>query len=166
MRRLLLITLLVASACNVKIPGGGVGGGTGGAGGSGGSGGGAQSQTPPSIDLSAFGAGATKLLADVGNARLELDPTRRDALTGLAQCADLISYCYAPGTATVTQCFASSRKCTTTEPWNEQPCCPDACAIAFEAELGAGLNHVDALEKVLFLEPDCFPGVRALLEAP
>jgi hypothetical protein len=162
MRRLLVVALL-ASACKIDVPGG-TGGGSGGSGGSGG--GGAQSTKPPDIDLAVFGTGATKLIADVGNSRLELDPTQRDALTGLAQCADLISYCYAPGTATVTQCFASTRKCLTQEPWNEQPCCPATCASAFEAELDGGLSPVDALEKVLFRDHECFPGVRALLEAP
>ena len=163
MKRLLLVVL--CSACSV-IPGGG---GTGG-GGSGGTGGGsAQSTSPPAIDtklFSAVGAGATKLLADVGNARLEIDPTQKDALTALAECADLVSYCYAPGTLTVSQCLHNARKCETTQPWGEAPCCPQACADAFDAEVGAGMNHVDALEKVLFRQPDCFPGVRALLETP
>jgi hypothetical protein len=120
----------------------------------------------PQVDLSVLGPGATKLLADVGNAKLELDPTHRDALTGLGACADLISYCYAPGSKDLKACFTSAPKCTTTEPWNEQACCPQACSDAFDAEVASGTAPVSALEKVLFREPDCFPGARALLEAP
>lgn len=157
MRRLLILALC-CSACDVKIPGtGGTGGGSGGAGGSG---------APPAIDVSVFGAGATKLLADVGNARLEIDPTQKDALTALGHCADLISYCYAAGGATVTQCFARTAKCAGNEPWNEQqPCCAQKCADDFEAAMTGGMNHVDALEKVLFRDY-CMPGVRELMEAP
>ncbi len=158
MRRLLLL-VLCCSACEVKIPGGG---GTGGGGGNG-------AGTPPSIDLTVFsavGGSASKLLADVGNARLEIDPTQKDALTALGHCADLLSYCYAAGGATVTQCFARSAKCTTSEPWNEQqPCCAQKCADDFEAAMSGGMNHVDALERVLFRDY-CMPGVRELMEAP
>ena len=120
----------------------------------------------PQVDLSVLGPGATKLLADVGNAKLELDPTNKDALTGLAACGDLISYCYAPGSKDVKACFGAAPKCATTQPWNEAPCCPQACSDAFDAETAKGTAPVAALEKVLFREPDCFPGVRALLEAP
>jgi hypothetical protein len=178
MKRLLVVLAVWCSACGIKLPvdppvGGGSGGsgGTGGTGGSGGSGGN-MSQTPPDLSVavqlfSTVSGGATRLLADVGNSRLEIDPTVKDPLTGLAGCADLISYCYAPPSVDVADCFARSRKCTTAEPWNESsPCCPAACSDAFDAEVAAGMGHVDALEKVLFREPDCFPGVRAALEAP
>lgn len=121
---------------------------------------------PPVPNLLVLGTGATKLLADVSNARVELDPTQSDALTALGQCADLLTYCYAPPAVTLERCFASARTCTTSTPWDEPACCPRACHEAFTREVQGGLAPNRALEKVLFLEPDCFPGVRAALEAP
>src|SRR5690349_143367 len=114
MNRLLLAVMLY-SACKLELPirpdGGGIGGGFGGigggngAGGGGGSGGGVVSSMPPVINTAVFAAvgGATRLLADVANARIEIDPTQRDALTALGECADLLSYCYAPGTVGISE---------------------------------------------------------------
>ncbi len=121
---------------------------------------------PPVLNTFIFGTGTTKLLADVSNARVEIDPTQSDALTALGECADLLSYCYAPPTVTLAQCFATVRLCTTSAPWNEAACCPLDCRTAFTTAVEAGLSPNAALEKVLFTEPDCFPGVRTALEAP
>jgi hypothetical protein len=171
MRRLLLVVVAAvwcSTACGVlkppdHLP---VGGGIGGTGGGGG--GGIQSTTPPDLTpllAAVFGASPNKLLADVANTKLELDPTVKDPLTGLASCADFISYCYAPPNITVSECFARARKCETTEPWTESsPCCPTQCQTAYDDEVGRGMGHVQALEKVLFREPDCYPGARAALE--
>lgn len=165
MKRLLGV-LVLSSACS-SLPGGG-GGGSGG--GSSGAGGGfALPQLPPISSLAVFssaGSGATKLLADVSNARVEIDPTQSDALTALGECADLLSYCYAPPSFTLERCFSTVRTCTTSTPWSEQACCPQACHDAFTREVTAGLTPNAALEKVLFRELDCFPGVRAALEIP
>lgn len=161
MKRLLGVLLL--SSCS-PLPSGSDGGAGGGSGG-----GFALPQLPPISSLAVFssvGAGATKLLADVSNARVEIDPTQRDALTALGECADLLSYCYAPPSFTLERCFSTARTCTTSTPWMEQACCPQACHDAFTREVTAGLTPKAALEKVLFREPDCFPGVRAALEAP
>ena len=106
------------------------------------------------------------MLADVSNARVEIDPTQRDALTALGECADLLSYCYAPPNFTLARCFASVKGCATEMPWSEPACCPAACRDAFNREVAAGLAPNAALDRVLFREPDCFPGVRAALEAP
>lgn len=165
MKRLLGVLLLSAS-CGPLTGGrdGGAGGGSSGAGG-----GFALPQLPPLSSLVAFssvGSGATKLLADVSNARVEIDPTQSDALTALGECADLLSYCYAPPSFTLDRCFSTVRSCTTSTPWGEPACCPEACHDAFSREVAAGLTPRAALEKVLFREPDCFPGVRAALEAP
>jgi hypothetical protein len=147
-----LLVLLAATSCSSSglLPDGG-------------------SQLPPIPNLAvlgAVGAGTNKLLAEVSNARIEVDPTQRDALTALGECADLLSYCYAPPTLTLERCFSSVRGCATQTPWAEPACCPTACRDAFAREVSAGLAPRAALEKVLFREPDCFPGVRALLEAP
>lgn len=167
MRRWLVVLMVVS--CGVlptaPRPDGGEGGGAGG-----GSGGGlpfALPQLPPPQNLALFAAaGAGRLLADVSNARVELDPNQSDALTALAECADLLSYCYAPPNFTLATCFARVRTCTTQTPWTETACCPTACRDAFTREVSGGLAPRAALEKVLFREPDCFPGVRAALEAP
>jgi len=177
MRRRLLFFTLTLSACPLDLlPHGGTGGGSGGFGGFGGSGAGgsgtgggnAQVTAPPVIPVELFGlvSDGSRLVADVGNARLELDPTHQDALTALGACADLISYCYAPGSLSLSECFGRAAKCTTSTPWAESPCCPADCQTAFDAEVASGTAPVQALDKVLFRQPDCFPGVRALLEAP
>ena len=156
---------MLSSSCS-SLPGGGGGAGGGSAGGGGGF---ALPQLPPISSLAVFssvGSGATKLLADVSNARVEIDPTQSDALTALGECADLLSYCYAPPSFTLERCFSTARTCTTETPWTEQACCPQTCRDAFTREVTAGLSPKAALEKVLFREPDCFPGVRAALEAP
>jgi hypothetical protein len=124
---------------------------------------------PPPIEVTLFDAvGSTeqRLIADTANARLEIDPTVKDPLTALGECADLISYCYAPPAFDLTACFAQARTCTTQQPWAEKACCPQSCKDAFAAELAKGTAHKDALEKVLFRQPDCFPGVVPFLEAP
>lgn len=116
--------------------------------------------------FSSVGNSARRLLADVGNARVELDPTQQDALTALGACADLLSYCYAPPEVTIAMCWGRARECGTQAPWTEEPCCPVTCRDAFVDEVNRGLTPAAAVEKVLFVEPDCFPGVRAALEAP
>lgn len=156
MRPLLFIAGIALAACGVKPPPVGDAGFK-------------LPMTPPPIDLSLFtaaGSGADRLLADTANTRLELDPTIKDPLTALGECADLISYCYAPPTFDLSACFTQARTCATQQPWNEKPCCPQSCKDAFTGELAKGTAHKDALEKVLFRQPDCFPGVAAFLEAP
>jgi hypothetical protein len=160
----LLIVLMVFAGCS-KLPGRGDGG-TGAGGGTAGGTAIVLPQLPPVPNLVVFGPGATKLLADVSNARVELDPTQRDALTALGECADLLTYCYAPPAFTLARCFSTVRACATSTPWTEAACCPADCRTAFTREVAAGLSPNRAFEKVLFLEPDCFPGVRAALEAP
>ena len=124
---------------------------------------------PPVINLAllvALSTSTNKFLAETANARLEVDPTARDPLTALGECADAVSYCYAPPLLGITECLASVRHCETETPWLETlPCCPKACVTAFSAELQAGQSEMQALETVFFREPDCFPGVRAALEA-
>lgn len=86
MRRLL--GLLLCTSCGVLGGGGGTGGGAGGGAGGGTGGGLAFPSLPPVLSLAVFapvGSGASKLLAEVSNARVELDPTQRDALTALGE---------------------------------------------------------------------------------
>jgi hypothetical protein len=119
---------------------------------------------PPDTALVVLGS---HVLTDVANATLQIDPTQRDPMTALAECADLVSSCYVPGGADLAFCLDLAHTCDSDQPWNEKKaCCPKACKEAFTNEVSGGLSQRDALEKTFFLAPDCFPGVRALLEAP
>jgi hypothetical protein len=124
---------------------------------------------PPEIDLRALELptsvdGALELFKVAGS-RLDLDPTQNDAISALGRCSDLVTYCYTPGQHSVEECLSRSRTCATRTPWNEsEACCPQDCKDAYRAERDRGSAPLEAFEKVLFLEPDCFPGVRAALE--
>ena len=182
MLRLLMLMVLCSSCFCDLIPHGGTGGGKGGGSGGGSSAGGGLGGgsgvgggsgqdgglPPPNLSFfSAVGTGASKLLAEVANVRVEVDPTLRDAITALAACADQVAYCYQPGVLDVRVCLTLAPTCQTQTPWSEgTACCPQACRDAFEVEVAAGLSQVRAFEKVLFLQPDCFPGVRQAIENP
>ena len=127
-----------------------------------------QVPLPPIHDVSLLPVvqGAQRLLIESGAARLEIDPSAKDAITALGECADAVTYCYAPGVRDLADCLGRTRSCATDTPWGEAACCPLDCKNAFGAEVGAGSPQLDAFEKVFFLQPDCFPGVRAALEAP
>lgn len=120
------------------------------------------------VDVTVFPvvAGGSRLFADVNGARLEFDPTVKDALVALGQCVDATTYCYKPGQQELSWCLQHTRTCATDAPWNERPCCPQACKDAFESTVEGGLAPSAAIEKVFFQDKDCFPGVRAALEAP
>ena len=102
----------------------------------------------------------------MGTARLEFDPTAKDALVALGECVDAVTYCYAPGSKELSWCLQNTRTCSTETPWTETPCCPQACKDGFEAAVAGGLAPPSAIEQVFFVDKDCFPGVRAALEAP
>jgi hypothetical protein len=56
-------------------------------------------------------------------------------------------------------------QCKTSRPWQEsEACCPAACVDAYAKARDKGQEPVATFEQVLFTQPDCFPGVRALLE--
>lgn len=123
--------------------------------------------SPLDITLFPVVAGGSRLFADVAGARLEFDPTVKDAIVALGQCVDATSYCYAPGTSkSLSWCLQNTRTCETAAPWNEKPCCPQACKDAFEAAVDGGVPPSDAIEKIFFVDKECFPGVREALEAP
>ena len=95
---------------------------------------------------------------------LQLDPTGSDALTALGACSDLVTYCFQPGARSLDECVAAVPQCTTSRPWQEKECCPAACADAYAKARDKGQEPISAFEQTFFLQPDCFPGVRALLE--
>ncbi len=121
------------------------------------------------FDLTLFPVvnGGSRLFADVAGARLEFDPTVKDAIVALGQCVDAASYCYAPGTSkSLSWCLQNTRTCGTQAPWNEKPCCPQDCKDAFEKEVDGGVAPADAIEKIFFVDKKCFPGLREALESP
>lgn len=95
---------------------------------------------------------------------LQIDPRGSDAITALGACTDLITYCFQPGERSLDECVEAVPRCKTSKPWDEDACCPTACAEAYSQARGQGQEPIAAFEKSFFLEPDCFPGVRALLE--
>lgn len=123
---------------------------------------------PTPLDFAIFPTvvGSSKLFADVTEARLEFDPTTRDAITALGLCVDAAAYCYAPGTSkTLSWCLEHTRTCATDTPWTEKACCPRSCKDEFATAVTAGTAEAAALEQVFFTKKDCFPGVKAALEA-
>ena len=95
---------------------------------------------------------------------LQIDPSGSDAITALGACTDLITYCFQPGERSLDECVEAVPRCKSSKPWEEEDCCPAACAEAYSRARDQGQEPIAAFEKSFFLEPDCFPGVRALLE--
>lgn len=126
--------------------------------------------TVPDLELKwlpALPDSSLKLVTELSGGRLALDPDASDALTALASCTDVVTTCYAPGSVDLGTCLEAVPSCATQTPWTESAaCCPAACKTAFAAAVQGGLVPNRAFERVFFLEPDCFPGVRAMLEAP
>jgi len=125
---------------------------------------------PKLPDLAALslpkGVDGNTVLIEIGNARIELDPSASDAITALGGCADLVSYCVSAD-ASVATCVDRAPACATNQPWNESDaCCPSACKDAFAKAVSKGEAELAAFDRLFFREPDCFPGVRAALEAP
>ncbi|MEW5738346.1 MAG: hypothetical protein AB1938_05440 [Myxococcota bacterium] len=126
--------------------------------------------TKPDIEITWLPSlpGSTyKLVTELSGGRLALDPDTSDALTALGFCTDAVTTCYTPGTFELEACLEAVPDCATEQPWTEENvCCPAACKTAFAAAVTGGEAPNRAFERLFFIEPDCFPGVRAMLEAP
>ena len=121
---------------------------------------------PTAFDFSLFPSlgGSSRLFAEVGAARLEFDPTTKDAISALGLCVDAATFCYEPGTSKdLSYCLLNTRTCAGDAPWNERACCPQACKDDFSAKVDAGVAPSAALEQVFFVEHTCFPGLDAAL---
>ncbi|HYH94611.1 hypothetical protein [Hyalangium sp.] len=117
----------------------------------------------PNLSLPKRGTGNFVLLENpLGG--LQLDPRGDDAITALGACTDLITYCFEPGQRSVDECVPAVPLCKTSKPWEEDDCCPSACVDAYAKARDRGQEAFTAFEQTFFVEPDCFPGVRALLE--
>jgi hypothetical protein len=119
---------------------------------------------PATLGLPASGAG-TYLLTRAPGVELRLDPNLRDPVTAVARCARWITLCVSPPERTLDDCTRSAPHCATDEPWLESAeCCPASCFAAYEVQRAAGVSPMLALERVLFDDGACVPGLRALLE--
>jgi hypothetical protein len=105
------------------------------------------------------------LMLALPGAQLTLDPTLRDPVTALGACTAWITSCVAPAVRSLDDCARSAPPCATDRPWEEATaCCPAACFDAYQQARRSGTESLAAYGRVYFREPDCFPGVRALLE--
>ena len=102
-------------------------------------------------------------LLQIANIRLEINPSLHDPLTALGACADLVTDCYHPPNVSLDQCMTSAASCRTAEPWNETACCPTACRDSYQRARQSGVAPTAALDRVFFQQPDCFPGVHAMI---
>jgi hypothetical protein len=116
----------------------------------------------PNLSLPKKGSHFSLIETSAGG--IQLNPASSDAITALGTCTDLITYCYEPGARSLDACVEAVPRCRTSKPWEEADCCPSACVDAYSRARSQGQEPIAAFEKALFLEPDCFPGVRALLE--
>jgi hypothetical protein len=121
----------------------------------------------PKIDLAGLAWPTTPdgkyVLIQATTAHFEIDPTASDAITAVGTCSDLITYCFSSGEPLDT-CVEATSDCQTQRPWEERTCCPSACKAAYQKARKTA-EPIDAFERAFFLEPDCFPGLRAALEA-
>jgi hypothetical protein len=104
------------------------------------------------------------LVMSLPGVELQLDPTLRDAVTVLGDCAGYATACLAPPERTLDDCIRSAPPCLGERPWEEAaPCCPAGCFTAYEAARRAGSSDLAAFQQVYFDDGSCIPGLRELL---
>jgi hypothetical protein len=122
---------------------------------------------PPAPDLSQVGlptapSGRPIFLA-VPGARLEIDATRKDALTALGACARWISTCVV-GAQALDDCARSAPPCGTQTPWQEPTaCCAPSCFERYQEARRSGAVPIAAFDAVYYGADPCMPGVADLL---
>jgi len=124
---------------------------------------------PPSIDLTAqslpTAASGRPLLLAVPGAQLEIDATKRDALTALGHCARWITACVVTAHS-LDDCARSAPLCASDRPWDERDeCCAPSCFERFQEARRAGAAPLAAFQDVFYGTSSCMPGVQALLQA-
>ena len=95
-------------------------------------------------------------------ATLYLHPRAPDPLTALAACTGMITRCLQPPERSLDACVISTPRCTTSQPWMEPECCPEACVTAFETRRRAQVDSLVAFDETFFAPPSCMLGVDAL----
>ncbi len=124
--------------------------------------------TPPAPqDLTQLGlptaASGRPIVIAIPGAQLEVDPARKDGLTGLGACAHWITECVAGGHA-LDDCARSAPPCGTATPWEEPAaCCAPPCFARYQEMRRAGTEAVAAFDAVYFGTDSCMPGVTDLL---
>ena len=127
--------------------------------------GGLPSTVPPlpSLDLLQLPkVDAGWILIEASTARIEIDPTARDAITAVGACSDLITYCVSDSRG-LDECVAIAPGCHTAQPWNEPACCPSDCKAAY-SDARTNDPPLRAFERAFFETPECFPGLANALE--
>lgn len=124
---------------------------------------------PPPLDLTTLGLPTAKsgrpLVLAVPGAQLEIDATRKDALTALGHCARWITACVV-SQHPLDDCARSVPLCATDRPWEEQDeCCAASCFERYQQARQAGTEAVEAFGQVFYGTSSCMPGVQDLLKA-
>lgn len=106
----------------------------------------------PKVDLSGLpkDANGNPILMQGTGGSIVAAESRRGPINVLAACSVLVTRCVVPGSRTLDACFMSAPRCTTSRPWEEEPCCPPACWERYEALRIAGEWPMDAYDQTLF----------------
>jgi len=110
---------------------------------------------PPAPD------GKGKVLIELPDGMLIVDPTRRTPTTAAGECAVTMLACFHPPERNWAGCFANVPQCPNDRPWEgDGPmCCPAACAQRYQALLRAGLLAPRAFARAIWEAPSCMPGL-------
>jgi hypothetical protein len=109
-------------------------------------------------------ASGAPVLMEVGGEALTIGEARRDAIGAAAACRDLKVACLSK-TADLDLCVANVPRCQTVEPWNEAPCCAEACVAAYQEQRRLGAPPLEANAAVFSSTHECFPGLQELIRA-
>jgi hypothetical protein len=124
--------------------------------------------TPPAPqDLTQLGLPTAEsgrpIVIAIPGAQLEVDATRKDALTALGACARFITTCVV-GAQALDDCARSAPPCGTEMPWEEPTaCCAPSCFERYQEMRRAGTDAVASVDSVYYGTDSCMPGVKDLL---
>jgi len=99
-------------------------------------------------------------------ARLVYDPTKRDPITGKGTCVALATHCVQPVAVehgrSVDECWMSTPRCQTNQPWIEADCCPSRCLELYESLRKLDYSELEASDRTM--ASYCFPSLREYLK--
>lgn len=104
------------------------------------------------------------ILATVDGTNLTLGEKRVDAIGAAAACRDLKNSCVM-ATGDADGCIEKVKRCATSTPWLEEPCCPQACVDAYNEERRLGAEPIAANGAVFSSTHECFPGLQEMIRA-
>ena len=114
------------------------------------------------LELPTGAAGRGKLLLDLPEAQLIVDPDKRTPVTAAAECATAVLACSEKDRRNWAGCFASVPTCPTNTPWTSDGpmCCPAACASRYQDLRRAGHPGYRAMSAAIWAAPSCMPGLQ------